>query len=250
MKYLTKTSELLFDPAFFRLASMWNAGFTMLDPALFDRMSTTENPFQVDAKNWYALCSNTKTLRIYGGYAVPFVAYVGKNIQSTITAEWVAFEATTKEQKEKEREKAIREFFDEVKQVRTTIPNKAYLEPVQKFMYETLDTIEGHYKQLPLTTNVDIAMAEQSQRTKLKWRGGASALCALFLDLRAEKMKKAESKYLSIGDADLTQFIIDNFEFVDSENEPEAIADETIKRYIEKKPIAKRIKLDFTDLTK
>lgn len=248
MKYLIKTSELLFDPSFFRLAAIWNEGFIMLDQDLYAAMSTTENAFHVDAKNWFVLCNNTKTLCTFGGYAIPFVVYAGKHIQSMITAEWVTFENTAKGQREKEREKSVREFLDEVKQLKDAIPNKAYLETIQKFMYETLDSIESHYKQLSLTINSTTDMEEQPQRSKLKWRGDASVLCALFLDLRNKDMRRSDEKYLLAGDEDLINFIEGNFVFYDKDNNSVDVPRKTIERYVKGDDMATRIGLDFSKL--
>lgn len=251
MKYLKQTEELLFDPSFFRLATIWNEGFVMLDHDLYAGRAITEAAFRVGIKEWNNLCKSVGVKRIYGGYSVSFVDYVRQNIQDIINSEWNRFNKETKELNGKALERTIKEFLDEVVHVRAAVPLKPYLEPVQACIFDALDSIAVHYKHsVPSASKSQLEMNEHPQRTKLKWRGGAASLCALFLDLRAEKMKKSEDKYLSVGDAQLIQFIVDNFEFLGDDNEVEEVAESSIKRYIDGKPIARRIRLDFTGITK
>ena len=251
MNYFKQTEKLLNEPDFLKFASGEYHEFIRLDDNEYMQFINEGETFYMNLKRWNNVCKNEKTRRFFQGGSGYFLLYARVEAQKLVYNDWNYFKKTTETSNGKALNSAINEFLGEAEEVRATIALRQYLEPLRGWLIEVLDSIDSHYKnQVSSRTRKSIDMGEQQPRTKLKWRGGASALCALFLDLRTAQMKKTEDKYLSIGDADLVQFIMDNFEFRNSDNTVETISQASIKRYVDGKDISQRIKLDLSGLKK
>jgi hypothetical protein len=251
MKYLKKTSELLLEPKFLPFARQLYVKFIDMEADAVQDVYDAEGSFNLSLKGWLLKCQAKEPTRFFSGFSSTFKAYAVQEVQEIIRNEWLAFESTVESLNAKAIENSIKEFLIEVENIKTKIPNRPFLEPLQDRIIESLDSIKNHYDDYDLSnTSKTHDMNGQAEKSKLKWRGEPSVLCALFLDLRDQKMKRKEDKYLLVGDEDLVRFIEDNFVFLDKNNNTITLANDTIHRYVTGDDMATRILLDFTKLRK
>lgn len=249
MDYLTKTKELLLEPSFLTFASQVYEGFLKLDDDAWKQMiSTYDDNTDLSVKTWLGKCKTDKPTRSIGGYMLTFKQYAEQEVQKQIRKDWERFNNEFGQLNQKTKEKAVGDFMCEVQEAKSLIPLNSFMEPIKKSVMETLISIESYYSHNSSSNNEPPTGNEHSNRSKLKWRGDASVLCALFLDLRDRSMKRKDDKYLLAGDDDLIRFIQDNFEFLDKDNEKVSLADDSIERYIKGDDMATRIGLDFSKL--
>lgn len=246
MKHLKKTAGLLFEPSFLTFARQVNEGFAMLDKPLYESLLGEDNAFNITTKMWLHKCRNVDLRRTRGEYSVSFLNVAGEEAEGIIRQDWQDFEANIESLNNKDREVAIKELLHEVKKKIVLVAKKVYLEPIRNQMTQSLEGIIAHYGE---ANNEEISNSSSRALQTIIWRGDASVLCALFIELRNQTMKDGKQTYLAAGDNELAKFIHSNFQFWDDDKRKE-IAESTILRYIQGKLIKKCINLNYNELKK